>query len=105
MATPDPPDAHEWAAIILAAIATAIGGIWKGWFSFRRDVHTDREHGAHGSLVDELRREVERLATVVNDLSRKLDEETAQRRRVETENHALRMRVAHLERLLEGMTP
>lgn len=102
---PLPDDSHgpEWIAILLAAIATGVGALWKGWFSFRRDVHTDREHGAHGSLVDELRREVERLSAVVAEMGRKLDEESAQRRVAENENHQLRMRVAHLERLLEGM--
>ena len=105
MQMPEDPHGGEWIAIILAAIATTVGAIWKGWFSFRKDLHVDREHGAHGSLIEELRREVERLSGVVAEMGRKLDEETAQRRRVENENHVLQMRISHLEKLLDGMQP
>jgi hypothetical protein len=100
----DPHDPHtnEWYALVMAGVATVAAAVWKGVFAFRRDLRMDQSAVAHGSIVDELRREVGRLSTMVTELSARLDDEIGKRRMVETENHDLRLRISHLERILES---
>jgi uncharacterized membrane protein len=100
----DPHDPHtgEWYAAVLAIAATVAAGIWKLIFNFRKDVRDDKSGEAHSSVIVELRREVERLAKMVDELSAKLEDEVARRRAVENENHDLRLRIAVLERMMEG---
>lgn len=99
------PRTHEWYALVMAGIATVAAAVWKGVFAFRRDVRNDAVGGAHSSIVEELRKEVARLSEMVTELSVKLDLESERRRAVENENHELKMRILHLERVLEGREP
>ena len=96
------PQIHEWYALMVAGAATVGAAVWKAIFAFRRDVREDKAAGAHGSIVDELRKEVARLSDMVAELSSKLDLESVRRRAVENENHELKLRISHLERIIEG---
>jgi outer membrane murein-binding lipoprotein Lpp len=96
------PRTNEWYALVMAGIATVAAALWKGVFAFRRDVRSDAVGTAHGSIVDELRKEVNRLSEMVAELSSKLDAESERRRAVENENHELKLRISHLERVIEG---
>jgi outer membrane murein-binding lipoprotein Lpp len=99
------PRTHEWYALMMAGAATVAAAIWKGIFAFRRDIRNDMLGGAHTSIVDELRSEVQRLSATVSELSVKLDVESERRRAVENENHELKLRIQHLEHVLEGREP
>lgn len=102
MAMDNDPHSSEWYAILLAGGATAIATIWKGIFNFRKDLQTDKGGSARSTVIEELQGEVERLSAASEALSKRLDEEVALRRAVQTENHGLRLRITALERQLEG---
>lgn len=77
-------DPGGWYALLLAGIVTAIGAIWKSWFSFRRDKREDnRGTVVNGSYQD-----------LVKSLREQLHEEREIRHRLEEENLALRKLIA-----------
>ena len=94
------------AAAQAATIAVGFAAAYKLWFWGRKDLREDRsgsrQSSGYGALVDELQQEVDRLAKMVRDLSTRLDNEISQRREVETENHDLRLRLAHLEAIAKA---
>jgi len=59
------PDESQggWAAIILAGIVTALGVLWKSWFSLRGDMRADRKgevtNGTWEATIRMLREQLE----------------------------------------------
>lgn len=98
---------NEEIAAWAAGIGVAIGGVWRMVFRGRQDVREDKiasaQQKGYSALVDELQQEVDRLAKMVRDMGSKLDREIAKRMEVEVENHALRLRVAHLEAAVKNL--
>lgn len=85
----------------IAGAVVGLAGAWKLFMHARRDQRADQsgaeQQGGYSVLVGELRDEVDRLSKLMREMGTRLDVEIAKRREVEAENHALKLRVAHLE--------
>lgn len=102
----------ELLASILAGVMLIAATTWKVWLRVRSDKRGDHaaadSYESYGQVLEQMRKEIDRLSKTVNHLGTELESERKARYEAQRENSRLSLRIHILEsevRRLGGVVP